>query len=380
MKIVQIISSVSIGGAERLMVVFAQMARQRGLEVTVISLATPGEKASYADQIQQQGARLVFFPAPRLLDFGRIAALTRFLRRERFDLAHTHLNYGNILGVAAARLAGLPVVSTLHSTGNNHANSNAGREFLETTLLRFFTHRLIAVGYKVEEMYRPRLGNRPMEIIPNAVLLAPTVTAEERIRLRVELAGSTDRLILLTAGRFAPPKALDDLVRAFALLHERVPHTILIMVGEGPLFAQIAALVQEMGLGDAVRLLGPRQDVPLLMAAADVYASSSLREGLPMAVLEAMMAGLPVVATAVGDLPRLLQPGRGLLVPPANPPVLAEALEKMAKNAQLRETLGAAARQFVQENFSAEAWMDRLLAVYGDVLRSRSQVAALHES
>lgn len=378
MKIAQIISSVSIGGAERLMVVFAQMARQRGLDVTVISLATPGEKASYAEQIQQQGARLAFFPAPRLLDVGRIAALTRFLRRERFDLAHTHLSYGNILGVAAARLAGLPVVSTLHSTGHDHANSNPGREFLETNMLRFFAHRLIAVGYKVEEMYRPRLGNRPMEIIPNAVLPAPTVTAEERIRLRVELAGSADRLILFTAGRFAPPKALDDLVRAFALLHERVPQATLVMVGEGPLFAHIAALVQELGLSDAVRLPGARQDVPLLMAAADVYVSSSLREGLPMAVLEAMMAGLPVVATAVGDLPRLLSPERGLLVPPASPQVLAEALESLAENAPLRETLGAAARQFVQDNFSAEAWMNRLLGLYDDLLRGRGQVTALH--
>jgi len=380
MKVAQIISSVSIGGAERLMVIFTQMARQYGLDVTVISLATPGTRASYADQIREQGARLVFFPAPRLLDLGRIAALRRFLRQERFDLVHTHLSYGNILGVAAARLAGLPVISTLHSTGQEHASSNPAREFLETNMLRFFSHRLIAVGYKVEEMYRPRLGNRPMEIIPNAVLPAPTVTEEERRRLRLEMAASADRVILFTAGRFAPPKALDDLVRAFALLHPHVPQAMLVMAGEGPLFTQIAALVQELGLGADVRLLGARQDVPLLMAAADVYVSSSLREGLPMAVLEAMMAGLPVVATAVGDLPRLLGAERGLLVPPAQPQVLAEALESLAKDAHLRETLGAAGRQFVQENFSVHAWMNRLLNLYREVLRTRAQIAALRAS
>lgn len=376
MKIVQIISSLSIGGAERLMVVFAELARQRGLETTVISLTLPDDKLSYADQLQQLGARVVFFPAPRLLDLSRFAALTRFLRRERFDLAHTHLSYGNILGVFAARLAGIPVVSTLHSTGHAHANTNAGRELLENGALRFFSHRVIAVGYKVAEQYHARLGGRQIEVIPNAVLAAPTLTAAERMRLRVEMAGRPDALILFTAGRFVPAKALDDLLRAFAIFHGRVPHSVLAMAGDGPLFEPMAALVREMGLSDSVRLLGPRQDVPLLMAAADIYVSSSLREGLPMAVLEAMMAGLPVVATAVGDLPHLVRAETGRLVPPARPEVLAEALETLAKNASLRESLGAAARQFVQENFSADAWMNQLLALYRDVLEKHQPVAA----
>jgi glycosyltransferase involved in cell wall biosynthesis len=366
MRIVQIADSISVGGAEKQLVVFAAMARQRGIDVTTISLIYDTD-LSYESDLLELGSQVVHFRSRQLFDLRRLATLTRFLRDGRFDLAHTHLVYGNMVGACAARMAGLPVVSTLHSTGRAKTTRDRFREALETFSLRTFPQRVIAVGYKVEEAQRDRLGAKKLTILQNAVLPGAEISAEKRQTIRQELCGALAGPILITAGRFATPKALHHMVSAFSQIAEQFPQAVLVMIGDGPLFSEIKAQVDGLGLTDRIRLLGARSDVPELLAAADIYVSSSIWEGLPMAVLEAMMSGLPVVATAVGDIPHVLTDATGLIVPPGQPEALAEALSCLLSDAELRQSMGAAARRHAFANFSADLWMDRLLALYNEV-------------
>ena len=140
------------------------------------------------------------------------------------------------------------------------------------------------------------------------------------------------------------------------------------MVGDGRLFEAVRAHVKNLGLQDSVRMLGQRDDVAQLLAASDLFVSASHREGLPIAALEAMMAGLPVLATDVGDMPRLITPDTGRLVPAHRPDLLAEALAELLADPEKLLTMGQAARQRAAGEYSMALCVERYMALYQEVL------------
>ena len=371
MRVVHVADSVTVGGAEKQIVVFASLAQRHDIETTVVSLSLDDDDLSYAADLRDAGAEVVYLVGSRLLDFSRFLQLLRFLKQNDFDIVHTHMSYGNILGTLCGRLANLPVVSTLHSTGHTSLVQTYARTALETFALRYLTDSVIAVGYKVEQVHRARLSNKPILIQPNAVLPAKELPPQTRNRLRKELVGDPQKMLLISAGRIAPPKALHDMVTAVVQLHLLYPKIALILVGDGPLYDEIQTQIQEKRANEYIRLLGSRDDVPQLLAAADIYVSSSIWEGLPMAILEAMMAGLPVVATDVGDVSRVVLPQMGVIVPPARPELLASALESLIRDDELRERMGEAARLHAMSNYSAEIWIDKIYSIYSNVLNKK---------
>jgi glycosyltransferase involved in cell wall biosynthesis len=171
-------------------------------------------------------------------------------------------------------------------------------------------------------------------------------------------------------GRFARAKGYEDMITAFNLLHQRDIKPVLLMVGTGGTVDSIKAQIENFQLSHSVVLAGERSDVPQLLASSDVFASSSHREGLPLAVLEAMMAGLPVVATSVGDIPNVVTNGTGVLVPPHDPERLADALEDLLKDPEKRQAMGRAAQQRAVSEFSVDAWMKKHVNLYRDVLNA----------
>jgi glycosyltransferase involved in cell wall biosynthesis len=138
-------------------------------------------------------------------------------------------------------------------------------------------------------------------------------------------------------------------------------------VGRGEQRNAIEAAIARLGLGDRVQLLGLRRDVPRLLAASDVFASAAAWEGMPVAVLEAMAAGLPIVATAVGDVPRVVDESCGTLVPPGRPDQLGAALDRVLADSGLRIRQGEAGRRRVARHFGAHAWSSRLIELYREM-------------
>ena len=175
--------------------------------------------------------------------------------------------------------------------------------------------------------------------------------------------GGTDPVTLLSVGRMRAPKDLFTLVRAMADLEPGSAR--LRIAGDGPDRAAVAAEVERLGLGGTVELLGTRDDVPALLADADVFVLASDSEGLPMSVLEAMAAGLPVVASAVGGVPELVLDGEtGILVGPRDTAALAGALARLVADSALRDRLGAAGRLRVEREFSLERFEREHLELY----------------
>ncbi len=374
MRIAHVINALRVGGAEKLLVTLAGELRRRGIDFTIITLrqSDPEMLALAA----AEGARIAEFPHRKLWAPRRFYRLERYLRAERFSVLHTHLTMANILGAAAGRLAGTPVVTSLHNT-TMRSQSLPLHHLAETWLLRTSVRRIIAVGWETARTQGARLKGRQMLVLPNAVPCPEPLTPDERRALRRELGGGAPEApLLIFVGRLVPQKGLGDLLLAFAGVQRHHPAARLLVVGDGPLQGEVQAQAQSLGLGEQVRLLGLRGDVPRLLGACDLFVSAAHWEGLPVASLEAMAAGLPLAVTAVGDLPRVVTPETGALTPPHAPELLAEAINALLSAPARLAAAGAAAQQRARREFSAGAWAGRLLDLYDEVRQEEAHAGA----
>jgi len=359
------VDSLAIGGAQKLLVTFASASRERDdLRLTVISLGRD-QSTPIPAELRTLGANVYSLPSRKLRDPRRFMRLVQCLRQADADVLQTHLIGSNILGVGAGRLSGVPVISTLHSAGRDPKRHHAGRFLAETMALRHGARDVVAVGHAVAQVHQPRMPRKPIIVVPNAVEAIPRLTPAERLSVRRELVGDPQRRVLISVGRLAAPKGYSDLLCAIAQLRATNPDATLVLVGSGSLQEQLEGEITRLGLSDAVILLGARDDVPRLLGASDLFVSSSHWEGLPLSVLEAMSAGLPVVATCVGDVARVVG-SAGIVVAPHAPEELAAAVRAMLDDPIRLRTCGATARAVVESCYTPSVWLERLVALYAN--------------
>ncbi|NSW54318.1 MAG: glycosyltransferase family 4 protein [Anaerolineae bacterium] len=285
---------------------------------------------------------------------GGILRLARLLRRERFDVIETFHHHSNLLGIPLAWLMGVPVRIASHH-GHLHGFP-AGLNRLHTALVRSrLTTRYVVVSRQLEAECRAMgIPAAKLACIPNGTSLADVPPAEvEALRAELALAPSTP--LVLAAGRLAPVKNHAALLRAFPAVLAREPAAVLLIAGEGPLRGELERLARSLGLADRVRFLGLRPDLPVLLRLARVFVLPSLQEGLPLVLLEAMAAGTPVVAAAVGGVPELVRDaGTGLLADPADPATFSAAIAALLADETLQAALAANARALVQAQYGLE--------------------------
>lgn len=381
-RVAHLIDSLKVGGAQKLQVSFARAARGRDLSMTIISLAN----ATDTPVLEELGAiqvPIVTFPVKKLFNYEHLSKLYRFFRENDFDVLQTHLCAANILGPLIGRVCGIPVIATLHSASFDPRFYKKGRYMLESRMLRHGATRIVGVGHVVAEANQSRVGNRRINVIPNAIVATGQSSTEERQHKRSEMLNSAphaDTVIFISVGRLSLPKAYPDLVHAFASVHSAQPATKLVIVGSGQMHDELAALIRDLNLNDCVTLFGQRSDVAALLNAADVYVSSSHWEGLPVAILEAMSAGLPIVSTSVGDIPRVVSSDSGILVPPRDIKNLAHAMIELARNPERRKQMGANARAYVYRHHSPETWIDQYISLYQELLSRGSGSLKTQES
>jgi glycosyltransferase involved in cell wall biosynthesis len=298
-----------------------------------------------------------------------IPGLIRELRRDRPAVFHAHLSWPFAAknALVTALLARVPaVVATIQLFPEDfriHFWTSVQERLIAASVGRY-----IAVSRDIAQQVEQRLRwpTDKITVIHNGVQV-------DRFRdrtdpaLRAMLSGG-GRLVLLTIARLDVQKGHDVLLRAAA----QVPGAHFVFAGEGPERAALEAQASTLGLRDRVLFLGHRTDVPELLAAADIFVLPSLYEGSSLAILEAMAAAKPIVATAIGGTDELIVDGRsGLLVPPADPQALAGALSQLLSSPELRVRLAEEARRRVEERFSASTMAARVSSVYDDLLRGR---------
>jgi glycosyltransferase involved in cell wall biosynthesis len=287
--------------------------------------------------------------------------LVRAIRAEAPAIFHAHLSWPLACkhGVLAARLARVPAVvgtAQLYTTPGD-----VRRARLRLRPLR----RIIAVSREVEERYVRDLGvpARRLAVVPNGIRVPPAPPAPKPA-LRAELVRDRPDYLVLTPARLHEQKGHAYLLAAAAL----VPDATFVLAGDGPLRAELERRARELGVASRCLFLGERTDVPDLLASADLFVLPSLWEGLPLSVLEAMAAGCPVVASAIGGTDEAVTDGvTGLLVPPRDPAAIAAAIARLRADPGLARSLGQAGRLRVEQEFSSEVTAERVARIYDEV-------------
>ena len=364
MRVVQLIDNLYWGGAQKMLSMLVHELINHQVEVIVVGL-DDGAGAHYVQEICDDGIEVVSMPGTSLLDFMRIKRLVHFLRHRNIDLIQTHLSYANILGVLAGRLAGLPVIVTLHSTGVDRRYYHPLRHRLETMAFRSMGCHVVAVGYAIADAQQDRVGRtKPIVVIPNAISTLPELVPSERQKLRLSLTGKDESAILISVGRLSPDKGYSDMLIAFEKILHSYPEASLVIAGKGVLADSLQAQALSLGIEGRVFLLGARDDIPALLRASDIYVSASHREGMSMSLLESMAAGLPTVATNVGDASRMFTDTTGILVEPGHPEYLAEAVNELLADPARMQCMGRAACERVISQYGVDAWTSAYMNLY----------------
>jgi glycosyltransferase involved in cell wall biosynthesis len=343
--------------------------RARGHEVVGACAEGP-----LLDDVRAEGFRVIAVPFVRRLSplahLRAFRSLVAILRAEKPDLVHAHMPISGFLARLAARIAGVPKVAyTCHGFLFNHASSSLPRRGLsfamEWTAARVTDIFLTVSEAEASDARRLHIASHA-EAVRNGrdpAVFRPDPAARDRIR--AELGVPRDRVVIIAVSRLVWHKGYPELAAAM----RTVADAELWVVGgrlDSDRGADMAAVLRGAGLGDRLRMLGYRSDIPALLAAADIFTLPSRFEGLPMSVIEAMLTGLPVVATDIsGPREQVLHGETGLLVPPRQVLPLAAALARLAADASLRAAMGKAARTRARDLYDEARVVARTLDLLG---------------
>lgn len=368
LRVLQLIPTLDRSGAEKQMVLLARGLPRERFEVEVAALTRLGPLES---ELRAAGLPVTLIGKRLKVDPLALARVATFMRSRRYDVVQTWIFAANVYGRLAARRAKVPVVVTNEMA----VDLWKGRvqRAIDRRLARW-TDRVVGNSNAVVEFYR-QLGvpAEKLACIPSGIEDAIPATADPA-EVRRSLGVPLDAPVAIFVGRLAPQKAVDDLITALDLLQHVRPALRTWIVGDGPLRPRLeeTARAFRLDLDGRVRFLGHRDDVPSLLASADMLVLPSLYEGLPNVVLEAMQLGKAVVATAAPGTTEVVADGAtGLLVPLRRPTDLARAIRTLVDDPPLRRRLGDAGRARVAAEFRAATMVERFAALYEDIARSK---------
>jgi glycosyltransferase involved in cell wall biosynthesis len=371
MNVLHVITSMGRGGAEKLASDLLPKLKEKGCNVRLVSLT---KNLAFAPKLKANDIDVdcLYFNGT-IYDFGKIIKASRKLREiikaEKPDIVHSHIYMADILTWIATP-TGIKLISTVHGKDEWWSQTSRLRSVLKKNLDsvsgRISGKRYIAVSEYVRE-----------SIIKNFHISTSRVrTISNGIEVNSFHIGSMEKIVdkpvIIQVGRFYKEKGHIFSLQAFSILKKKVPGARLVFAGDGPLKSEIEKRSNDMGLGGSVQFLGARDDIPELLSSADIFWMPSLYEGLPIALLEAMACGVPVVAHAVGGLGALISNGEnGMLVQSGDTMALAKSTLELLANPALRVKMRTNARRDIESKYSIARTADGYINAYEDLISGR---------
>ena len=376
------ITRLIIGGAQENTILTAQILDWTRWRVDVVCGPQTGSEGSLMDVARDAGVSLKVEPTlvrqiSPLKDLRAVWRLTRLMHDQDYIIVHTHSSKAGILGRWAAKLAGVPVIiHTVHGWAHHDRQHRFVRSFyiwLERLTLPITDVMIVVSPTDLMKGVEDGIGSpEHYRLIRSGIELDrfghPQVPREET-RVRWDIPPNAT--VIGTVTRLSPQKAPLDFVKSAANVARRYPDVYFMMVGDGPLRQEVVKVADELGISHRLVLTGLRRDIPELMAAFDIFVLSSLWEGLPRVLPQAMAAGLPIVATAADGSAEAVEDGvNGFLTPPGDPEALSVPILQLLDMPALRTQMGEAGRSRVDE-FGAVRMVNQIESLYDELLVSK---------
>lgn len=359
LSVVQVIPAFTVGGAEWMASLLACKLDTNLFQSAVISLHPPKNSPMEA-MLRKHKVPVYYVNKKSGFDISAFLKLSQILRSLRPHIVHTHQTVGRYVYPVCWVLRPQLIVHTIHSLAHREIRSRLWRNF-QAFAYRYGGVHPISIAHEVSKTFHKEYRRRPAALIPNGI---PTdrfqVPPSIRLQWRLQEGYHRDEVLFVCVAGLRPAKNHMMLLEAWQRASKDMPAAELLLVGapdrEHPELAEtLKQRVVEWGLEHSVRFLGQRSDIPEILAASDVFVLSSHYEGNPLSVMEAMAAGLPIVATAVGGVPELVPPEAGILVPSGAVQEFAQALQHLYQHPDLRGRMGCEARHLARERFDVTA-------------------------
>lgn len=368
-RLLHLITRLPIGGAERLLLGILRNLDPNQFDSVVCCIQDRGE---LADEVEALGIPLIALNLMQKGGYDRtvVPALRRIMRERDIDLVHTHLYHANLYGRLAARKESIPVIASVHNTYKK-------RKWYRHLLNRWLAGATFAVTAGSEDVEKDllavdRLPKHKVVRLPNSIDLSRVATSIGVSEAKQRFGFAESDKVIGAVGRVEEQKGHIFLIEAFAELRQRPDGRSLklLLVGDGRLLPQLKKLAEDIGVSGAICFPGNISKLAEVYRAIDIFVMPSLWEGLSLAMLEAMAAGLPVVATEVGGARDVLGDNQwGILAPPNNAAALASSIGKLLDAPQTAARMAAAGRERVHANYSVAALVHQLAGLYQAALR-----------
>ncbi len=338
--VAHVVENLDVGGLERVVISLIEATDKKRYRAILYALGGGGVLARELEARAHGVRRLARRPG---IDGALLLRMARHLRADRVDVVHCH-NYSPLVyGSCAGRLAGVSgVIYTAH--GAKTASRRATRWFQRMRLVDDIV--FVSDDARRVSLAAGAVRDKRLHTVPNGVDVAAYERGgESRLRVRAQMGIEADAAVVGIVARLTAAKDHGNLFAAFERVQRTHPDARCVVVGDGELADELAAQLRERGLASSILMIGPRHDIPDVLSTFDVFVLSSYTEGLPVTLLEAMAAGLPVVATRVGGNPEVVVDGEtGVLVPPRDPEALAGALGQLLSEPERARAMGRRGR------------------------------------
>ena len=374
-KILYVITKSNWGGAQRYVYDLATRLPNDTWDIVVAG----GGNGELFKKLEELGVENISIPAlardiSLVSDVVAFFSLWKILKKEKLDIVHLNSSKAGFSGALAARLAGIrQIIFTAHGWPHNDTNlpqfvRKLARVFSFLTVL--LAHRTIAVS---EAVYRDAPGNKLLQnkitVIKNGILASPYILREDARKIIAgEKIANMPNMWVGTIAELHPNKGLKHAIKAVAMYNGSAKEEVaLVVIGEGEERGSLLAFANKLGLSGDILFPGKRPDAARLLLVFDVFFSSSITEALGYVLLEAGLAGLPVIATSVGGTPEIVEHMKsGILVEPKNPEAMAEAIKFMIDNPEKRKEFGEKLKEKVEKEFKLETMVEKTIAVYSE--------------